>query len=65
LRVAFATATDPVKQKEVAVQIQKRAMDQVSYIPLGQYHDVSAWNAHVNGLLPGPSTVFWNVKKSD
>lgn len=63
LRVAFATATDPVKQKDIAVQIQKRAMDQVSYIPLGQYHDVSAWNAHVNGLLPGPSTVFWNVKK--
>lgn len=64
LRVAFATATDPARQKAVAVQIQQRAMDQVSYIPLGQYRDVSAWNTHVNGLLHGPSTVFWNVSKT-
>ena len=64
LRVDFATATTPAAQKAVAVQIQQRAMDQVSYIPLGQYHDVSAWNKHISHLLEGPSTVFWSVEKN-
>jgi peptide/nickel transport system substrate-binding protein len=64
LRVDFATATTPAAQKAVAVQIQQRAMDQVSYIPLGQYHDVSAWNKHISHLLEGPSTVFWAVEKN-
>jgi len=65
LRVDFATATDPAKQKEIAVEIQKRAMDQVSYIPLGQYFDVAAWNSRISHLMTGPSTVFWNVEKAD
>ncbi|MFJ4142754.1 ABC transporter substrate-binding protein [Pseudomonas sp. NPDC089734] len=64
LRVEFATATTPEAQKAVAARIQKHAMDQVSYIPLGQYHDVSAWNRHIKNLLKGPSTVFWAVEKS-
>jgi peptide/nickel transport system substrate-binding protein len=65
LRVDFATATDPAKQKEIAVDIQKRAMDQVSYIPLGQYFDVAAWNSRISHWVAGPSTVFWNVEKAD
>jgi peptide/nickel transport system substrate-binding protein len=40
-------------------------MDQVSYIPLGQYFDVAAWNSHISHLMSGPSTVFWNVEKAD
>jgi len=65
LRVDFVTATDPAKQKEIAVEIQKHAMDQVSYIPLGQYNDVAAWNSHISHWVAGPSTVFWNVEKTD
>ncbi|MCV9877638.1 ABC transporter substrate-binding protein [Brenneria izbisi] len=65
LRVDFATATDPVRQKTIAVEIQKRAMDQVSYIPLGQFYDVAVWNNRISHLMAGPSTVFWNVEKSD
>lgn len=65
LRVDFVTATDPAKQKAIAVEIQQRAMDQVSYIPLGQYNDVAAWNNHVSHWVAGPSTVFWNVEKTD
>lgn len=65
LRADFVTATDPAKQKEIAIEIQKHAMDQVSYIPLGQYNDVAAWNSHISHWVAGPSTVFWNVEKAD
>lgn len=65
LKVDFATATDAAKQKQIAVEIQKHAMDQVSYIPLGQFYDVAAWSNHISHLMTGPSTVFWNVEKSD
>ncbi|MEG5262692.1 ABC transporter substrate-binding protein [Pseudomonas sp. JDS28PS106] len=65
LRVDFATATEPAQQKAIAVDIQKRAMEQVAYIPLGQYYDVAAWNSRISHLMTGPSTVFWNVEKAD
>ncbi|MFP1763077.1 ABC transporter substrate-binding protein [Lonsdalea quercina] len=65
LRVAFATATEPAKQKAIAVEIQKHAMEQVSYIPLGQFYDVAVWSSRISHLMTGPSTVFWNVEKSD
>ena len=65
LRVDFATATEPARQKAIAVEIQKRAMDQVAYIPLGQYYDVAAWSNRISHLMSGPSTVFWNVEKAD
>jgi len=63
--VAFATATEPAKQKAIAVEIQKHAMEQVSYIPLGQFYDVAVWSSRISHLMTGPSTVFWNVEKSD
>ncbi|MFC3395341.1 ABC transporter substrate-binding protein [Brenneria rubrifaciens] len=65
LRVDFATATDPDRQKAIAVEIQTRAMEQVSYIPLGQFYDVAVWSSRISHLMTGPSTVFWNVEKSD
>ncbi|MBD1551375.1 ABC transporter substrate-binding protein [Pseudomonas typographi] len=65
LRNEFVQASGDAAQKAVAEKIQQYAMQQVSYIPLGQYHDVSAWNSHVSHLLKGPSTVFWNVQKDD
>jgi peptide/nickel transport system substrate-binding protein len=65
LRLDFVGETDPLKQKAIAVQIQQRAMDQVSYIPLGQYFDVAAWKSRISHLVSGPSTVFWNVEKAD
>lgn len=65
LRVKFATSIGEAEQKAVAVDIQKRAMSQVSYVPLGMYSDVSAWSGQLSGLMKGPSTVFWNVEKSE
>jgi peptide/nickel transport system substrate-binding protein len=65
MRDAFARASSPEEQKEIAADIQKEVFDQVIYIPLGQYFAPSAWRKSLTGVLDGPATpVFWNIEKS-
>jgi peptide/nickel transport system substrate-binding protein len=66
LRDAFARATSSGDQKKIADQIQARAFDQTTYIPLGQYVATSVWRKELTGVLDGPATpVFWNMDKVD
>ena len=64
LRQAFARETNPAKQKQLASQIQQKAMDTVTYIPIGQYLQFNAIRGNVTGFLPSPVTFFWNLSKS-
>ena len=64
LRQAFARETNPAKQKQLASQVQQRAMDMVTYIPIGQYLQFNALRSNVTGFLPSPVTFFWNLSKS-
>jgi len=66
LRDAYARASSPDEQKKIAADIQQEALDQVIYIPLGQYRVVASWRKSLHGVLEGPATpVFWNVDKSE
>ena len=66
LRDAFARAGSPEAQKKIAADIQARALDQVTYIPLGQYFAPSVWHKELTGMLDGPATpLFWNVDKPE
>jgi peptide/nickel transport system substrate-binding protein len=66
LRDAFARASTPEEQKKIAADVQKRVLDEVIYIPLGQYLAPSAWRKSLTGVLDGPATpVFWNIDKKD
>ena len=66
MRDAYARATSTEEQKKLAVDIQKRAFDQVIYVPLGQFRLPSAWRKSLSGVLEGPAPpVFWNVDKSE
>ena len=66
LRDAFARASTPDEQKQIAADVQKRVLDEVIYIPLGQYLAPSAWRKSLTGVLDGPATpVFWNIDKKD
>lgn len=38
-------------------------MEQVLYIPLGQYVSPQARRANITDMIPAPVPVFWNVKK--
>ncbi|SVB13957.1 uncharacterized protein METZ01_LOCUS166811, partial [marine metagenome] len=62
LRQAFARETDPAKQKDLADQVQARAMDVVTYVPIGQYLSKYAYRSdRLQGILKGPVPLFWNL----
>jgi peptide/nickel transport system substrate-binding protein len=66
LRDAFAHSSSPEEQKRIAADIQKEVLDQVIYIPLGQYRSTVAWRKTISGVLEGPvPTLFWNMDKSE
>src|SRR5215211_7080584 len=66
MRDAYARSTSPDEQKKIAADIQAYVLEQVIYIPLGQYKAPSAWRKSLTGVLDGPATpVFWNIDKSE
>ena len=66
MRDAYARSTSPDEQKKIAAEIQAYVLEQVIYIPLGQYKAPSAWRKSLSGVLDGPATpVFWNIDKSE
>ena len=64
LRQAFARETNPAAQKQLASQVQEKAMDTVTYIPIGQYLQYRAIRENVSGFLSAPVPYFWNLSKS-
>jgi peptide/nickel transport system substrate-binding protein len=66
LRDTFVRASTPEDQKKIAADIQQEVLDQVIYIPLGQYLAPSVWRKSLSGVLDGPATpIFWNIDKSE
>lgn len=63
LRDAYAAETDPAKQKQIAAEVQKRAYDQVFFVPLGEVHLPSAIRKNVSGVLSTPAMALWNIEK--
>ncbi len=63
LRKAFTKETDFEKKKKLAMAIQKRAYEIVTYIPLGTYFLPSAYSDKLEGILESPIQIFWNVRK--
>jgi peptide/nickel transport system substrate-binding protein len=66
LRDAFARSSSPEEQKRIAADIQREVLDQVIYIPLGQFRTTAAWRKSISGVLEAPvPTLFWNMDKSE
>jgi peptide/nickel transport system substrate-binding protein len=63
LRDAFATESDPAKQKAIAEQVQLRLLEYPTFVPLGQFTTPTAIRANLNGLLHTPSLALWNLEK--
>ena len=64
LRDQFARETDPAKQKALAEEAQKRAMQVVTHVHLGQwYKPITYRKGAVSGWLDAPVPLFWNVEK--
>lgn len=65
LRAEFIAADTAEKQREVAVRIQKHTLENVIYIPLGQYASPQARSKKLTGMIPSPVPVFWSIEKAD
>lgn len=63
LRHAFAVAEGENERKAIAEQVQVRAMEIASYVPLGEYRLVPVARRNVKGVVPGFQLVLWNLEK--
>ena len=64
LRGEWYDAPDATAQKKATDAIQVEALQEVPYIPLGQFFQPIAVRDNVTGVLSSPFPIFWNVKKS-
>ena len=55
-------ATDQAKRKQLADEIQKVALDEVAYVPWGEWVLPTAFRKNVQGILKFIAPLFWNVK---
>ena len=64
MRQEFASETDLGKQQKIAEDIQARANEIVTYIPIGQYQQPIAYRDSLSGVIQAPVHLFWNIKKN-
>jgi len=62
LRNAWAAAPDLPAQQKLAAELQVAALEEVPYLPTGQYFLDSAWRRGLTDLVRG-TFVFWGVKR--
>ena len=63
LRQEWLDAPGLPEQRRLAADIQRQALADVPYVPLGQYFYTTAYQPGITGVLPGVP-VFWNVRKA-
>lgn len=64
LRHDFLNAGSGDAQKSIAKRIQAHALNEVIYVPLGEYKQVQAHSDGITGVIPSPNPVFWGVAKA-
>ena len=63
LRDQFARETNPAKLKGIAEAIQVRVTQYPTHVHVGQWYQPVAARKNVDGMIPAPVTMFWNVEK--
>ena len=64
LRAKFSNEADPETLVTLSRRMQERAMEYVTYIPLGQYFFYRAYRDDVSGVIPSTDAFFWNIRKN-
>jgi peptide/nickel transport system substrate-binding protein len=54
-------ATDQPRRKQLAEEVQKIVLDEVTYVPWGEYLSPTAHRKSVTGILKFIAPLFWNV----
>jgi peptide/nickel transport system substrate-binding protein len=61
LRDQFAREGDPARQKAIADAVQALNTKMVTHVPLGQWYLPAVMRKSVEGMVPAPAPVFWNM----
>lgn len=65
LKKDYINAQSPEDRKVVIEKIQAHTLENVLYIPLGEYNPPQGRRANIVDMLGSPVPVFWNVKKTE
>jgi peptide/nickel transport system substrate-binding protein len=60
---AWVDAPDLASQQKIAADLQRKALEEVPYLPTGQYFYRTACRDDITGIIPG-QFVFWNVRRT-
>ncbi|MCG8708390.1 ABC transporter substrate-binding protein [Brenneria sp. 4F2] len=63
MKARFARTMEQGEKKKLAAQIQLRAFETVTHVPLGQYELRAAVRSNVTGLVSSGAQVYWNIRK--
>ena len=58
----WVRATDQAKRKQLADEVQKVALSEVTYVPWGEWFQPTAFRKNVQGVLRFGAPIFWNVR---
>jgi peptide/nickel transport system substrate-binding protein len=63
LRDAWFDAPDLRSQKAIAEQIQRRGLETLPYIPLGQFFQPTAFRSDIKDIVKAMYPLFWGVRR--
>jgi peptide/nickel transport system substrate-binding protein len=63
LRDEWFVAPNLEEQKRIAQQMQRVAMDELPYVPVGAYKSLTSIKRDLKDRVPG-FAIFWNIKRS-
>jgi peptide/nickel transport system substrate-binding protein len=58
----WVRATDQARRKQLAEEVQKVALNEVTYVPCGEWVQPTAFRKNVRDVLKFAAPIFWNVK---
>jgi peptide/nickel transport system substrate-binding protein len=64
LRSAWYDAPDLTAQRRIAEEIQRVALDEVVFYPIGQWMQPTAYRADLTGVIKSSFPLFWNVRRT-
>jgi len=64
IRARFMRETDEAKKKKLAEEIQARAFEIGTHVPLGEYSQPMAARKNISGFFITNGNLYWNLKKN-
>jgi peptide/nickel transport system substrate-binding protein len=64
LRAQFMRATDEAAKKKLAEEVQARAFEIGTHVPLGEYTQPMAARKNISGFFITNGNIYWNIKKN-